>query len=119
SLAGCLELSHLRCFPLTPLRIMETGRQFKATTARRPHCRSSMPGKGIEQSGPLQHLCGLFEEIHRYLVGKCLTLESTNSNEPGDRDARHRSTELTPTLPESGSGGSETSAIRRGITAFV
>jgi len=78
-----------------------------------------MPGKGIQQSGPLQHLCGLFEEIHRYLVAKCLTLESTNSNEPGDRDARHRSTEMAPNLPESGSGGSETSAIRCGITAFV
>jgi hypothetical protein len=78
-----------------------------------------MPGKGLEQSGPLQHLHGLFEEMHRYLNGKRLTLKSTNSNEPGNRDARHRSTELTPTLFESGSGGSETSVIRRGITAFV
>jgi hypothetical protein len=78
-----------------------------------------MPGKGLEQSGPLQHLCGLFEEIHRDLNEKRLTLKSTNSNEPGDRDARLRSTELTPTLPESDSGGSETSVIRRGITALV
>jgi hypothetical protein len=97
SLAGCLELSHLRCFPLTPLRIMETGRQFKATTARRPHCRSSMLGKSLEQPGPLQHLRGLFEKIHRCLKGKrltlgaCLTLPSYEAKE-GQADARPQAT---------------------------
>ena len=47
------------------------------------------------------------------------TLESTNSNQPGDRDARHRSADLAPILSVSGSDDSETSVIRRGITAFV
>jgi hypothetical protein len=46
-------------------------------------------------------------------------LDSTNSNEPGDRDARHRSADPTTSLSGPGSDGSETSVIRRGITALV
>src|SRR5438477_5151291 len=119
-LTGCLKLSHLRRFLLAPLGIVEAVRQFEATTTRRPHRRSGVAGKDLEQSGPLQHLLGLFEEVHRYLKkGKRLALESTNSNEPSDRDARHRSADLTTVLSGSGSGGSKTPMIRRGITALV
>jgi glyceraldehyde 3-phosphate dehydrogenase len=78
-----------------------------------------MPGKGLKQSGPLQHRRGLLEEIHRYLTKKSLTLESPNSNEPGDRDARHRSTGLAPTRSTAGLHGTEISVIRHGITALV
>jgi len=46
-------------------------------------------------------------------------LESTNSNEPGNRDARHRSADLTATLSGSGLIGVETPVIRRGITTLV
>ena len=51
--------------------------------------------------------------------GERLTLESTNSNEPGDRDARHRSVDLAPILSASGAGNRETSVIRRRVTALV
>ena len=117
-LAGGLQPSHLRRFLLTPSCIMETGRQFKSPTARSPHRRTSVPCKGLKQSGPLQHRCGLLKEIHRYLK-KCLTPESTNSNEPSDRDARHRSTDLARTPSTSDSGGNEISVIRRGISTLV
>src|SRR6185295_5888615 len=53
------------------------------------------------------------------LPQKVLTPESTNSNEPSDRDARHRSTDLSRTPSTSDSGGDEISVIRHGITTLV
>src|SRR6185436_16230691 len=77
-----------------------------------------MPCKGLKQSGPLQHHRGLLKEIHRYLK-KGLTPESTNSNKPSDRDARHRSTNVARTPTPSDSGGNDIAVIRRGITSLV
>ena len=118
-LAGCLQLPHLRRFPLSLLRVLKAGRQFEGTTTCRSHCRSGVSGKCFKQSRPLQHHRSLFEKIHRCLTGKCLTIESTNSNEPGDRDARHRSADLAPILSASDSGDRETSVIRRRVTTLV